>query len=156
MSKFEVDYSNLEQKVYKKAYKLSDVKNRIERVAFDVVRFSDGDEASKLWQIQSADDGDYIVALYDEPEEAIKTASSSSDWDIALNKSASVIDVYYKGDPIVRVASSKLGIPITELPLVSKYLPQKLSENKKLVSALLNEAGEEVKQELYKKYPELA
>lgn len=154
MSKFSIDYSNLEQKVYKKAYKLSDVKNRIERVAFDVVRFNDGDEASKLWQVQSADDGEYIVALYDEQEESVKTASS--DWEVELNKTSSVIDVYYKGDPIVRVASSKLGIPAAELPLVTKYLPAKLAENKKLASALLNEAGEEVKQEIFKKYPELA
>lgn len=154
MSKFSIDYSNLEQKVYKKAYKLSDVKNRIERVAFDVVRFNDGDEASKLWQVQSADDGEYIVALYDEQDESVKTASS--DWEVELNKTSSVIDVYYKGDPIVRVAASKLGIPATELPLVTKYLPAKLAENKKLASALLNEAGEEVRQELYKKYPELA
>jgi hypothetical protein len=154
MSKFSLDYDNLEQKVYKKAYKLSDVKNKIERVAFDVVRFSDGDDASKLWQVQSADDGDYIVALYDEPEESQKTASSN--WEVVLNKASSMIDVYYKGDPIVRVAASKLGIPSDELALVSKYLPKKLTENKKLATALLSEAGDNVRQELYKKYPELA
>lgn len=154
MSKFSLDYDNLEQKVYKKAYKLSDVKNRIERVAFDVVRFSDGDETSKLWQVQSADDGDYIVALYDEQDEAAKVASSN--WEVALNKTSSMIDVYYKGDPIVRVAASKLGIPANELAFVSRYLPKKLAENKKLATALLNEAGENVRQELYKKYPELA
>lgn len=153
MSKFSIDYSNLEQKVYKKAYKLSEVKDRIERVAFDVVRFSDGDDASKLWQVQSADDGEYIVALYDEQEDSTKTASN---WEVVLNKSASLIDVYYKGDPIVRVAASKLGIPNSELPMISKYLPEKLAENKKLANALLNEAGEEVRQELCKKYPELA
>lgn len=154
MSKFSLDYDNLEQKVYKKAYKLSDVKNKIERVAFDVVRFSDGDDASKLWQVQSADDGEYIVALYDEPEESQKTASSY--WEVALNKTSSMIDVYYKGDPIVRVAASKLGIPSNELALVSKYLPKKLAENKKLATALLSEVSEGVRQELYKKYPELA
>ncbi len=154
MSKFALDYSGLEQKVYKKAYRLSDVKDRIEKVAFDVVRFSDGDETSKLWQVQSADDGDYIVALYDDAEEAQKTASSN--WEVALNKSSTVIDVYYKGDPIVRVAASTLGIPSDELAFVSKYLPKKLAENKKLATALLSEAGESVKQELFKKYPELA
>jgi len=155
MKNFSIDYSGLEHKIYKKAYKLSDVQHRIEKVAFDVVRFSDGDEASKLWQVQSADDGEYIVALYDDQEDSLKTASSS-DWEVCLNKTSSVLDVYYKGDPIVRVAASELGIPANELPLVSKYLPKKLAENKKLANALLNEAGEEVRQELYKKYPELA
>jgi len=154
MSKFSLDYDNLEQKVYKKAYKLSDVKNKIERVAFDVVRFSDGDDSSKLWQVQSADDGDYIVALYDEQEDAAKVTASS--WEVVLNKTSSMIDVYYKGDPIVRVAASKLGIPSNEIAFVSKYLPKKLAENKKLAAALLNEAGDDVRQELYKKYPELA
>lgn len=153
MSKFAVDYSNLEQKVYKKAHKLSDVKNRIERVAFDVVRFSDGDDSSKLWQVQSADDGEYIVALYDEQDEPLKTVAS--DWEIALNKTSAIIDVYYKGDPIVRVAASKLGIPVNELSFVAKYLPAKLAENKKLATALISEASNEVRQEIYNKYPEL-
>lgn len=153
MSKFSLDYSGLEQKVYKKAFRLSDVKNRIERVAFDVVRFNDGDEASKLWQIQSADDGEYIVALYDDQEDSLK---ASSGWEITLNKTSSMIDVYYKGDPIVRVAASKLGIPNNELTFVSRYLPKKLAENKKLRTALLSEVNESVKQELYQKYPELA
>jgi len=153
MSKFSIDYSGLEQKVYKKAFRLSDVKDRIERVAFDVVRFNDGDEASKLWQVQSADDGDYIIALYDENDEAQKVTSS---WEVVLSKTSSVIDVYYKGDPIVRVAASKLGIPNNELPFVARYLPQKLAENKKLSTALLSEVDESVRQELYEKYPELA
>lgn len=152
MSKFKVDYSNLEQKVYKKAYRLSDVKNRIEKVAFDVVRFTDGDESSKLWQIQSADDGDYIVALYGEDDAQTKT----SEWHVSLNKSASLMDVYYKGDPIVRVAVSTLGIPSEEAGMLPSYLPAKLAENKKLVVSLLNSTDKSVKEEILKKYPELA
>lgn len=151
MPKFLIDYSGLENKIYKKAYKLSDVKDQLETVAFDIVRFKDSDKAADLWQVQSADDGDYIVALYN-PEEENKVASF---WEVVITKTAGDMTVYYKGDPIVRVAASRLGIPSNELHKVSSYLPSKLSENKKLVKALLNELPVLTKNEVLKKYPEL-
>ncbi len=152
MSKFSVNYNELDVKINKKAFKLSEVKDRLVKVAFDVVRFKDGDEAANLWQIQSADDGDYIVALYKEEE---MKAEAGSDWAAVLTKGASDIQVYYKNEPIVRVASSKLGINKDELELVPSYLPEKLAENKKLVSSLLNMLSETAKKEVFKKYPEL-
>jgi hypothetical protein len=152
MSKFSVDYSGLENKVYKKAYRLSDVKDQLETVAFDIVKFKDGDKSADLWQIQSADDGDYIVAIY-QPEEEEKSASAN--WDVVVSKTAGDIQVSYKGDPIVRIASSKLGIPRHELNQVPEYLPAKLAENKKLVKALLNELPASAKKEVLSKYPEL-
>lgn len=154
MPKFSIDYSKLENKLLKKAYRLSDVQSRLETVAFDVVRFKDGDETSKLWQIQTADDGDYIVTLYeDETEESKKTASVG--WEVILSKTANVLNVYYKGDPIVKVATYKLGIPDSELSMVERYLPAKLAENKKLVQALLSELNEPAKNSVLNKYPEL-
>jgi len=149
MSKFSIDYSSL---ITKKAYRLADVKDQLETVAFDVVRFKDGDNAAELWQVQSAEDGDYIVALYDDEEENTKTAC---DWGVLVSKTAGDVQVSYKGDPLVRVASSKLGIPREELHKVEQYLPEKLAENKKLVKALLNELSPAAKQEVLKKYPEL-
>lgn len=153
MSKFAIDYSKLEGKVYKKAYRLSDVQDKIEKVAFDIVKFKDGDDASNLWQIQSADDGEYIVALYENEKEMKTTASVG--WEVAIVKSAGALQVSYKGDPIVQIASSKLGIPAAELDKVKEYLPAKLAENKKLVSALLKEVSPSVKKSILNKYPEL-
>jgi hypothetical protein len=154
MPKFNVDYSGLaQQMLVKKAYKLSDVKDQLETVAFDVVRFKDGDKAAQLWEVQSADDGDYIVALYDEPEDNAKTAS---DWGVVITKSAGTLQVSYKGDPLVRISHSKLGIPRDQLGAVPQYLPEKLTSNKKLVKALLNELSAEAKDQVFKKYPELA
>lgn len=152
MSRNSIDYSSLENKIYKKAYRLSDVKDQLETVAFDIVRFKDSDKSADLWQVQSADDGDYIVALY-QPEEQDKKASA--DWDVTVNKLASNLQISYKGDPIVSIKSSKLGIPSQELDKVSEYLPEKLSENKKLVKALLNELPAPAKKEVLNKYPEL-
>lgn len=150
MSKFDVDYSILDKKLYKKAYKLSDVKDQIEKVAFDIVRFKDNDNGANLWQIHSSDDGDYIVALY-KPEEEIKLSS----WDVAISKAAGSIQISYKGDPLVVLPARKLGIPQNELDKVAEYLPTKLSENKKLVSSLLNELTPSAKKSVLNKYPEL-
>lgn len=149
MSKIGIDYLSLKNKFYKKAYKLSEVQDRLETVAFDIVKFKDNDSSANLWRIQDADDGQYIVALYEQDD--VKT----SDWDVSVSKTASHIQVSYKGDPIIRIASSKLGIPPNELYKAESYLPSKLSENKKLVKALLNELGESAKKEVLNKYPEL-
>lgn len=153
MPKFSLDYSGLENKIYKKAYRLADVQSQLETVAFDVVRFKDGDKGADLWQVQNAEDGDYIVALY-QPDEQEKTAAP--EWDVVINKTAGDLQIMYKGDPIVRMAASKLGIPRAELHLTEQYLPEKLAANKKLVKALLNELSPSAKQSVLAKYPELA
>lgn len=150
MAKFQLDYSSLENKVYKKAYRLSDVKDQLETYAFDIVRFKDDDKRAELWQVQSSDDGDYIVSLYQ--DEDVKVANV---WDVTLSKTAGELQISYKGDPLVRLASSKLGIPAAEIGLVPAYLPEKLASNKKLVKALLNELPESAKKEVLSKYPEL-
>lgn len=150
MSKFSIDYSSLEHKFSEKAIKLNDVKDKLETFAFDVVRFKDGDKGADLWQVQSAEDGEYIVALYQPEEEEKKSA-----WEVIVSKTAGDLQVSYKGDPIVRLAADKLGIPRTELHKVPGYLPAKLAANKKLVKALLNELSESAKKEVLNKYPEL-
>jgi len=151
MSKFSIDYSSLANQITKRAYRLSDVKDQLETVAFDVVRFKDSDVSADLWQVQSAGDGEYIVALY-QPEEEEKTAAL---WNVSVNKVASLLEVSYKGDPIVRVAASRLGIPHSELQKVPSYLPAKLADNKKLVKALLGELSDTSRTEVLNKYPEL-
>lgn len=151
MSKNSIDYSSLENKIYKKAYRLNDVKDRIEVVAFDVVRFKDSDKSADLWQVQNAEDGDYIVAMY-QSDEIDKTAAL---WEVTVSKTAGDLHISYKGDPVVRIASSKLGIPKSELSKIEDYLPSKLANNKKLVNALLNELTGPAKKEVLNKYPEL-
>lgn len=151
MSKFSVDYSSLAGQMTKKAYRLSDVKDQLQTVAFDIVRFKDSDKSADLWQVQSADDGEYIVALY-QPDEEEKTAKL---WDVSISKIASEIQISYKGDPIVRLAASNLGIPRAEIDKVPGYLPGKLASSPKLVKALLGELSPSAKKEVLAKYPEL-
>lgn len=151
-SKFSLDYAALDTKLSKRAYRLSDVKDKIEIVAWDVVRFRDEDKGAKLWQIQPCSDGDYIVSLY-EDEDTTKTASP---WETILSKTSQTLNVFYKGAPIAKVAASQLGIPSKELDLVERYLPSRLASNPKLVQALLSQLSEPAKKEVYSKYPELA
>lgn len=146
-----IDYRELEDRLLKRTYKLSEVKDKIEKVAFDIVRFKDDDKGTALWQVQSAEDGnDYIVVLYEEPEQEKK-----SSWEVIMSKTSNVVDFFYKGDPITKIASNKLGIPESDLNLAIRYLPNKLSENKNLVNALLNQLPEPAKNAVYSKYPEL-
>ena len=158
MSKISVDYSALANIVYKRSYKLSDVKDQVTKIAWDIVRFKDNDKGADLWQIQSSDDGDYIVKLYDEPtdEASVKTASTKSPWEVMFTKNASHLNIFYKGEPIAKVASYKLGVPVSELDKVANYLPASLASNKKLVHSMLSEVSDSAKKEIFNKYPELA
>lgn len=156
MPKFSIDYSSLATQITKKAYRLSDVKDQLETVAFDIVRFKDGDKGADLWQVQSADDGDYIVALYDDEPEAEKVATASTNpWGVFVSKDGKQLQISYKGDPLVRFASAKLGVPAHEMHQAAEYLPEKLASNKKLVKALLSELNEAARLEVSKRYPEL-
>lgn len=156
MSKHSIDYSALDNKLNKKAYRLDDVKHRIERVAFDVVRFkdNDADKIAGLWQIQNSDEGDYIVSLYDDSSDTIKTASKKTDWEIV--STAKDLHFFYKGDPILKTSALKLDLSERDLSNISKTLPERLATNKKLVSVVLNQLDAPSKRMVINKYPELA
>lgn len=104
MSQFKVDFAKLENKLLKKSYRLADVKDQLETVAFDIVRFKDKDRGASLWQVQSADDGDYIIALYEENNDEKK--ASSSPWEIVVSASSNLLQ---------KSAMTKLGV-IKHLP----------------------------------------
>lgn len=152
MNKFSLDYNVLEGNVTKKSFKLKDVEHRIVKVAFDVVKFT-GDDTNKLWQIQSADDGDYIVSLYNSDEEpAVVTAA----WDVVMSKTAGDLNFFYKGEHLVKVAGSNLGLQLDEINEACRMLPARLATNKNLVNSLLSEMNVSQRADVLKKYPELA
>jgi len=128
-----------------KKYKLADVKAQIEKVAFDVVRFKDDDNRANLWQIQSCDDGDYIIALYDED------FKKESEWEASLDKTASFVHIFYKKTELGKLSSKDLG----DLDLVraAKILPQKLASNNQLKDLFLDRLPS--KQVVLAKFPEL-
>jgi hypothetical protein len=131
------------------------VQDRIEKVAFDVVRFKDGDN-DLLWKIESSDEGDFIVPLYaDEVEAPIVAEASVNPWEVIVSK-ANNLHVFYKGEEIVNVASSKLALATEQLATVPRFLPKKLASSKTLVSALLKELSTTARTEVLRKYPELS
>lgn len=159
MNKFAVDYASLQGKLEtKKVYKLEDVKDKIKKVAFDVVKFMDSDNIDGLWQIQHTSDGDYIVAMYGEEgaEASVTKSSSAVDWNVITDKSGKNLNFFYKGTPITRLATASLGLPPGEVSFVTSYLPEKLASNPKLVTGLLQEVSPEERKELLTKYPELS
>ena len=155
MSKFSVDYQKLSNSIDKTFYKLSEVKHKLEKVAFDVFRMKDGN-SEELWQIQNSDDGDYIVAKYELDDiKNVEVKAANSSWDILISNSSGDINIFYKGHPITKVAGAQFGINVEDLSLVKKYLPNKLSSDKNLVKALFATLDKNVKENLLNLYPEL-
>ena len=145
------DYDKLDKDVNaKKVIRLADVQDRIERVAFDVVRFRDSEGLDKLWVIQEKDGEKVLVAMYDDEQEIESKASWTT-----LSDRVGNINVFYKGEPIKRFAMSYLGLENEDASSVCRYLPAKLAEDKELVSALLNELSDTERATLFEKYPEL-
>lgn len=151
MNKFALDYGFLDTKLNeKKAYRLSDVQNRIERVGFDVVRFTDGDNL-ELWKVEKRGDDEVIVAMYDDNSETVKESS----WDVKLDKTAGAVNFFYKGEPITKVAADELGIAASELPVLCRNLPVRLAEDAGLVTKLVGNLPAEQREALFKMHPEL-
>ena|SRR5665213_865172 len=152
MPNFSLDFSELNTVVNKDRYKLADVKDRLEKVAFDIFRMKDGDP-DELWEVQSADDGSFIVCKYSDetPELEPKTASVKYSWEV-LNNSNN-LHIFYKGTPITKISLDSLSIH--EVSTISRFLPKKLASDKFFVKALLNSVSDTVKQDILKTYPEL-
>lgn len=156
MSKFSVDFDHLESALAqnKKTFKLSDVKDKLRKVAFDVVRFTDGnDEFKGLWQIRKDETGEYIVAMYeDENSSNVKT---SSNWSVIADSNNENVTFFYKNKPLLKKATATFGVAPEEISNVVANLPERLQENKKLASALLSELNTDEKKELLNTFQEL-
>jgi hypothetical protein len=154
--KYGINYDNLGDKVYKKKFKLAEVSHKLVKVAFDVVRFSDDDNFNHLWQVQNTDDGDYIVAMYDTTVDESKTVTAGKNpWKVEISKITKDIDVFYKGEHLVNVSPSKIGIPKDEVEMVKKYLPKKLNEDEKFVKKIIKSIKKDKQKTLKNKFPEL-
>lgn len=130
------DYKVLDGKLSaKKAYKYEDVKHRLVKVAFDIVKFRDSDPSiDGLWQIQSTDDGEVIVATYEDLAEKLEVKSS---WATRADKTASSINVFYKNDFVKKIAAKDIGNDI-DINKLSEHLPDSLETNKSLRDAFVN------------------
>jgi hypothetical protein len=156
--KFTVDFDHLTQTLLpqKRAYRLADVEDRIERVAYDLVRFRDNADTDQLWKIEQGTDGDpVIVALYGE-DGSLKTSESSTkkDWDAIPDKKA--VHIFYKGEALVSLSAQELGIPAEEFGLVRRWLPRKLETDSGLQKALLSKVASSGRALIAQRFPELS
>jgi len=149
MRHFEVDLSALSN-LERPTYKLSDVKDRLIRVAADLVCFRDSPK-DELWEIKSDDEGEYIVARYeDDSPDAPKTAEASvkSPWEALVKQGSSQVDLFYNGVHFTRFA-------LFDAETVKNVLPKKLSTDKTFLSALLKTFSSAKQNEVKRLYPEL-
>ena len=161
MDKFSVNFKDLEDSLSKEAqspvYKYADVKHRLEKVAFDIVRFVDTDNIDGLWQIKNTEDGDLIVAMYND-EELIaegQVEKTASDW-TALPGKFNDVTLFYKNHPVTKISLAKLGFNNEPINLVCKTLSDKLSSNDKLLQGLLSYMSDDERKDLLKVNPELS
>jgi hypothetical protein len=136
--------------LHRRAYKVSEVEDKIEKIAADIVKFKDDDNEAHLWEIQSSDDGDYIVALYDTQE--IEKKADYNPWKVVVDEKSKIIDVYYENDFVKRFASNELPIPESEFGFAKKYFAKSLATNKTLSSALIKSLPTGIKSKLAAKY----
>lgn len=140
MSKFSVNYMELESKLsQKKAFRLSDVKHRIKKVAFDVVRFVDSDKIDDLWQIHRDGDDEYIVAMYEDNQKEQSKVASNSPWKVLPDGAGKFINFFLNDNPIKKIAMSDLGIPTEDVYLVCSGLANKLSTDKTFLNSFVKE-----------------
>src|SRR3990167_2413907 len=145
--KFDVNYNNLDGVLNRpKFYKYSDVKGKLVKVAFDVVRFMEKENIDGLWQIQKTDDGEVILAMYEDEEKH----ASSNNWNAVPDKTGQSVTVFYKNEPVKNIASAEFGIDSSEISSLCSSLKDGLNNNATLRSALFAELPEVEKTELLK------
>lgn len=148
MDKYNIDFNNLDKQLNSpKRIKLASVEDRIEKVGFGIVRFLDDKNKLNLWQVV---DGEYIVAMYDDQNEA-----TTGNWSVETDKLNKSATIFYKNTPIKSVAFSELKIKEEDAENFKKVMPERLANNNKLVNSMLNSLDINYKKELLNKFPEL-
>ena len=153
MDKFSLDYGHLSDSLEesgRKQFRLDDVKDRIEKVAFNVVRFRDNSDIDDLWEVRETNDGPVIVALYDDDGR-----KADGDWSAVSDVKTASVHVYYKGDPLVRIAAKDLNIPADEVRMLARWLPDKLATDEGTQAFVLSYAGPQGLESIKSQYPEL-
>lgn len=153
--KFTINFGQLAEKVVpQQTYRLRDVEHRIEKVAYDLVRFRDNEDTDQLWKIEDSNDGPVIVALYGDDGSLLKTESNAKKmWEVIPDKKA--MHFYYKGEPLVSLSSEQLGIPENEFNIAGRWMPQKLASDEQLQTLLLNKINTAGRVHIAQRFPEL-
>ena len=137
-----------------KSFRYSDVQNKLQKVAFDVVRFIDGSDIEGLWRIQKDDQGEYIVATYDVEQKIEKNANTSETWSTSVDRQDR-IHVFYKDKEAKSFSSSEVNLPNTASRTIAKTLQKKLASDNSFVRQFISSLDASVRTNLFSSYPEL-
>jgi hypothetical protein len=157
MNKFSIDYSELESKLNKpKYFKYEDVKHRLKKVAFDIVKFVDNDDyVDSLWKIEKTNDGEVIVALYDRGElQSEGSENKNGNWTAVASLNGN-INIFYRDMPIKRIASSDIGVLDHEVSSICLKISSKLNSDENFKQSLIEDLSVSERTELFERYPEL-
>lgn len=148
------DFIGLQQQLDREnTIKLADVAHKIERVAFDVVRFRD-DDLGQLWRVEQTDEGDVLVAMYDDDKD-IEITASVSDWKAIPDKSEQYVNIFYKNEAISNFKTASVGLDSEDVHIVCSVMRQKLAEDKDFQSKFIESLPKKEQEVLVAKYPEL-
>jgi len=152
MDKYSLDYTTLDSTLSRpKYYRYEEVKDKLVKVAFDVVRFMDSDEIDGLWQVQKTDDGDVIVAMYEQTPQK----ESKANWSAHTDKTGSYVNIFYKGAAVTAIDLEAIGVPREDSYIICENLPRKLASDSNFRNSMLDELAEQDRSELLREYPEL-
>jgi hypothetical protein len=156
MDKFSVDMSKvIDQLSQKKRIRLADVKDRLCKVAFDVVRFVDSDRIDDLWRIERDGEDEYIVALYEMEEPLTALASAPNPWSVEIESARGKAHVFYKKAHITCLNFTELGIPQSDSHLVPNMLVSKLANDQKFLNVFVTHLTDAERETLSEENPSL-
>lgn len=140
----------------KKTIKYNDVKDHLEKVAFDIVRFAPEYEEAidGLWRIETTNDGEVILALYSSDSDVVKTASTS-EWNVIPDKSLSEINIFYKNEPVTTIKAASLNVESSEVKSFCRHLINKFATDNSAKKLLFRDLDKKTKNYFFTKYPEL-
>lgn len=160
----ELDYKQLIEFLDKKNEKnasasdnklsVSDVANRMHKIAFDVYSI-ENDPYDSLWRLESsADDGkEYLVRMdIDSSGNDIKTAN----WSATSNELGTSITLSYRGVPIQRLSNKIFGFAKDDVGIFKRALLEKVSKDASFRTKIIDMQSNDRKVELIKIFPELA
>jgi hypothetical protein len=153
VDRFSINFDELSKTVAKpqNTYRLADVGHKIEKVAYDLVRFRDNQDTDQLWKIEETSDGPVIVALYGDNGQL--TSESKTDWDAVPHKQA--MHIFYKGEPLAVFSAVDLGIPASEFSVARRWLPKKLASDQGIQKAIFEKLPNSNRVAIAKRFPEL-
>ena len=151
-----INYDKLFEKIIKKAkvrIPFKENEHNFTKIAFDVYQLNNSPVES-LWVLESdADDGEILVAMYDDQDysELLKEASV---WKTYGDSKRENITLSYKNMPICKFSAKEYGFDSSTAHIFQRSLLKKLA-NKEFVYKLLKAQPKNKQIDIINQFPEL-